>query len=517
VTLQCITGSRGRTEPVDENCPANRGASSQGRACAELAPAPVAVPLVVAPPPQANPLPEDPAVEWDYETPAKWKTLPGQGQCGGGRQSPIDINRHAHIPRAGANVQPNYNPTRLTALVNTGHALRTDGQFGVLQTPRGVYTAQRVSFHFPSEHTLDGVNADGEMHIVHTMNNNPNFLAIIAVPLKVGRPLSYQFDALHAIGLYNYPDDSRLKPGERKALTSTLNLQEALKPQLKGDFYTYDGSLTAPPCKETVTWYVSAVPMSVGWRMPTDFNLEFGKFGNNRPTQPTNGRPLRVQRFLPPGAFVPEADPPDDAPQPQMQAPPQNNDDVLTGDAAEQEAEDAGDDESACEPGTWCRFQGKDGSVLQDAEGDDLSADSEEEAMNFCLKEDNCIAIASEDGAAWFVMETVEGEGPFKGKMRPDEILDDDDAPEVADGLPVPEGEAGPPPIADAGGPPDEEQQCNICKGRLAQNGAPAYGFCGTTGQCVYGTREVTEPVDENCGQRGSSSQGRPCGDLGAP
>lgn len=475
VTARCAHGDRAETEPIEEECPHGRGASTLEQCVAldaAAAPAPEPQAPAAEPPapvdPQVQvlpaPVPEAPAPQWDYEEPAKWRTIPGAGQCGGGRQSPIDVNRHQHMPRLGAQVQAQYKATQLKALENNGHTLKVDGTFGTLRTPRGVYTAQTIKFHFPSEHTFDGVNADGEMHIVHTLNNNPNLFAVLAVPLKVGRPMSYQFDALHAIGLYNYPDDARLKPGEKKALSSTLNLQEALKPQLQGDFYTYDGSLTTPPCQETVIWYVAATPMKVGWRMPTDFNLEFGKFGNNRPTQARNNRPVRVMRFLQAGqAFVPEQDPPDDDDTPEHQAPPQepeqNNDDVLTGDEA------ANEDDVEADPKTWNEVQGRDGDPLENEDGELLfgpfGEDNLEEAKHACAKTEECVGLViAEEGLVPY--SDLDGVGDLKAILKPtapeapedddeDDAGEDDAGDEDAGGEDDEGGEVAPPPIADEG------------------------------------------------------------------
>ena len=435
-------------------------------AAAELVtPGPTLAPEPPVPEPQQPP----PPVQWSYANAAAWKTLPGLAECGGGAQSPIDVNRHVNIPRHGANVQAVYKNTPLTQLENDGHALLVKGNFGTLQTQQGIFTANEVKFHFPSEHTFDGVAFDGEMHIIHTLNGNPNTFAVVAVPLKVGRPLSYQFDALHAIGLYNYPDDARLKPGEKKALSSQLDLSTTLKPQLGNDFYQYKGSLSAPPCRETTTWFVSTVPMKVGWRMPTDFNLEFGG-GNSRPTQPVGGRQVFVNRFIPATQpFAPEPDPPAQN-EPENQAPPQNNDDVLTGAEAEAEAQQNNDDGEECEPGAWCTFAAKDMEPLIDDEGDTACmTNSAEQTKACCDGMEACIGWATEDHSDFWAVVDADGEGPFMGEFKP-----------VAAAPAEPEVPAEPE-------IPDNDIMWEECTDCVRAADGEMMGFCGQSLKCVVG------------------------------
>jgi len=62
-----------------------------------------------------------------------------------------------------------------------------------------------------------------------------------------------------------------------------------LLPKHKG-YYTYAGSLTAPPCTEGVTWFVMQEPVSVS----ADQIARFGRVypANARPIQPRNDRDI---------------------------------------------------------------------------------------------------------------------------------------------------------------------------------------------------------------------------------
>ena len=53
-------------------------------------------------------------------------------------------------------------------------------------------------------------------------------------------------------------------------------------------YYAYDGSFTAPPCLEGVSWRVLKNPLPVSAADLAAFTRLQGK--NNRPVQPLNGR-----------------------------------------------------------------------------------------------------------------------------------------------------------------------------------------------------------------------------------
>ena len=63
---------------------------------------------------------------------------------------------------------------------------------------------------------------------------------------------------------------------------------------LPGDrnYYTFAGSLTTPPCSESVTWFVLKNPVQA----TTGQFDAFGKLYpmNARPVQPVNGRVIKV-------------------------------------------------------------------------------------------------------------------------------------------------------------------------------------------------------------------------------
>ena len=58
---------------------------------------------------------------------------------------------------------------------------------------------------------------------------------------------------------------------------------------LAGSYYRYDGSLTSPPCSETVKWFVLQTPMTATRAQIQAFKSLFPNPANNRPLQLLNG------------------------------------------------------------------------------------------------------------------------------------------------------------------------------------------------------------------------------------
>jgi carbonic anhydrase len=56
-------------------------------------------------------------------------------------------------------------------------------------------------------------------------------------------------------------------------------------------YYTYMGSVTAPPCTEGVTWYVLKIPLDISARQISAFAKLYPH--DVRPLQPLNGRVVK--------------------------------------------------------------------------------------------------------------------------------------------------------------------------------------------------------------------------------
>ncbi|XP_015686335.1 carbonic anhydrase 2-like, partial [Protobothrops mucrosquamatus] len=140
----------------------------------------------------------------------------------------------------------------------------------------GIYKLKQFHIHWGScegqgsEHTVDGVKYDAELHLVHWNTKygafeeavkHPDGLAVVGVFLKVGSP---------CLGLQKVVDvlDS-IKHKEKEANFTNFDPTGLLPASL--DYWTYLGSLTTPPLLECVTWIVLKEPVSVSKEQVNSF------------------------------------------------------------------------------------------------------------------------------------------------------------------------------------------------------------------------------------------------------
>lgn len=219
------------------------------------------------------------AAEWSYDGrtgPDHWHGLsPDYATCGDGlEQSPIDI---AGVIAAGAPaLEIDYNSTPLT-IFNNGHTIEIEYHDGsTLSVDGHTWELEQLHFHTGSEHTVDGMGAPMEMHLVHSDGNGS--LAVLGVFIEEGAAnlaLAPIFEHLPA------------EPGEPDEIDGVeINVADALPAELRA--WRYDGSLTTPPCTEGVRWHVLSTPIEASATQIGAFQAIFDY--NFRPTQPLNDR-----------------------------------------------------------------------------------------------------------------------------------------------------------------------------------------------------------------------------------
>jgi carbonic anhydrase len=220
--------------------------------------------------------------EWSYSgsgAPEHWGTLQHEfAECQlGMHQSPIDIQNTK--ASNSVNIQFDYVATPLT-VANNGHSIQVNYASGSTVTIDGEkYALLQFHFHTPSEHRIGGISSPMELHLVHRHLDaaKSNQLAVLAVMLKEGdaNPVIQQiWDNIPPMGQ------------NRQILGQSLNAI-ALLPQ-EADYYSYDGSLTTPPCTENVKWYIFEQPMAVSVEQIQAFQSIYAQ--DARPLQPINGR-----------------------------------------------------------------------------------------------------------------------------------------------------------------------------------------------------------------------------------
>lgn len=199
-------------------------------------------------------------------------------------------------------------------LVNNGHAPvmnidKTKGTYTVSGGPlKNTFKLQQFHFHFGcnnrvgSEHTEWNQAYPGELHLVFyntkygtfsAAADKPDGLAVVGVFLKHSIWENRGLKALEPKLKSIMKEDSSVQVQDFQVMDLVPELR---KKHVK--YYTYKGSLTTPPCYESVRWIVLKRKIRVNNRQLTSFRAleathgyHHGRMCNNyRPVQPLNRR-----------------------------------------------------------------------------------------------------------------------------------------------------------------------------------------------------------------------------------
>lgn len=202
--------------------------------------------------------------------------------CAGQRQSPLDLGA-AH-PVQGPPLQLDYTP--FAANISIGeHSLEIapagGSQPNRLQLGAGRFDFVQLHFHHPSEHALEGRRWPMEVHLVHRAADGT--LAVLGVMLRPGR----QNDGLATLL------DALAQDGGAKSPKAPFDLRAFLP--ASAAHYSYEGSLTTPPCSEIVSWIVFRDPVEAGIGQIAALAAAFP--ANARPLQPAGDRRIGLDFF----------------------------------------------------------------------------------------------------------------------------------------------------------------------------------------------------------------------------
>lgn len=199
--------------------------------------------------------------EWSYsgETgPKYWNDLLIGSDCGGKKQSPININTNNTVE-----LEMNLNfsdfhytkTTKINSVTNNGHTIEYDFDSGnnTIVFEGKEYTLKQFHFHSPSEHKINGVQYPLEMHLVH-YNKKTNDYLVFALMAEQGDS-SPTFNFLEKF--------LPLAVNETKKVNSNYKFEEKMEKYKNSTFYFYEGSLTTPPCTEKVKWFILKEPLTV--------------------------------------------------------------------------------------------------------------------------------------------------------------------------------------------------------------------------------------------------------------
>lgn len=270
------------------------------------------------------------------------------------RQSPIDFSSADIAVAAGLAAAPlivvgaeTKLPYRYSA-ITTAFQLRNNGRtyaadlgalgYGGVAYDDAWYDLMSVNVHASSEHTFAGEHRPAELHLVHKRYDG-DALLIVAVPLDnpsassrdgPGRPPSRALaqPALlqrggravtsSAAPLYVAPSqgEENFSPTLQAFLNVALPLPYESASALVGEanpldlnallqngtFLEYFGSMSAPPCAETVTWLVRSEPVAASgtqlrYLVDGVLAMTAGE-GNYREVMPLNGRTVGAKRAV---------------------------------------------------------------------------------------------------------------------------------------------------------------------------------------------------------------------------
>jgi carbonic anhydrase len=217
---------------------------------------------------------------WSYEGgsgPDKWGSLDAADGAGSGghQQSPIDIA--GSISARQPPIKINWRK-RPDTIVNNGHTIQLNFTEGdVLDLGARSYRLTQFHFHHPSEHLVDGKAFAMEAHFVHAAEGGG--LAVVGVLMVPGR----------ANPVFNKIVSTMPQEEGAPVPTDPAIDPNRLLPAQRA-YYHYEGSLTTPPCSETVDWLVLAHPIEVA-------EADIAHFAK---LYPMNARPVqsRDRRFI---------------------------------------------------------------------------------------------------------------------------------------------------------------------------------------------------------------------------
>ena len=221
---------------------------------------------------------------WTYEGADHWHELdPRYAGCNGKEQSPIDIRNAEKADLPVLRFESKSGP--LKYVINNGYTIRVNyrpdnGNFLLVANER--YQLTQFHFHHPSEEYIVGRAYDMEVHLMYQASDGK--VAGVTVFVRPGTanptiqrvwehmPKSEGQEEVAGVEIY---------PGD-------------LLPRDTSGYYTYMGSLTAPPCTEGVTWFVLKGTIDLSAEQMDAFAKLFPH--DARPLQPLNGRVVKESR-----------------------------------------------------------------------------------------------------------------------------------------------------------------------------------------------------------------------------
>ncbi len=142
---------------------------------------------------------------------------------------------------------------------NLGKVVTLDG---------AVYIAEEIVFHTPSEHTIDGKRFDMEMQIIHYGQTKGDISKQVVLSFLFQKKPGVYNKFIDDVDFFSLPNPTN----KERDITNNLFIPKVFYSSTDEDipamkpfsFYTYQGSITFPPCTERTIHYVASEPIPIG-------------------------------------------------------------------------------------------------------------------------------------------------------------------------------------------------------------------------------------------------------------